>query len=30
VEQVTSKARAHIADLLERANVDIRPKWPIL
>jgi len=30
VEQVINKARSHIADLLERANVDIRPKWPIL
>ena len=29
-EQVKSNARAHIVDLLERADTDISPKWPIL
>ncbi len=29
-EQVKSKARVHIVDLLERAETDICPKWPIL
>ncbi|MGY5859687.1 MAG: amidohydrolase family protein, partial [Candidatus Thorarchaeota archaeon] len=30
VEDVKSKARTHIVDLLERAETDISPKWPIL
>jgi cytosine/adenosine deaminase-related metal-dependent hydrolase len=29
-EEVKSKARTHIIDLLERADTDISPKWPIL
>ncbi len=28
-EEVKSKARTHIIDLLERAGTDISPKWPI-
>ena len=28
-EEVKSKARTHIVDLLERADTDISPKWPI-
>jgi len=30
VEQVKSNARTHIVDLLERAETDISPKWPII
>ena len=30
LEQVKSKARTHIVDLLARAETDISPKWPIL
>jgi len=30
VELVKDKARTHIVDLLERADVDISPKWPVL
>ena len=29
-EEVKSKARTHIVDLLERADTEIRPKWPIM
>jgi len=30
VETVMSNARTHIVDLLERADIDISPKWPLL
>lgn len=30
VEQVMSKARAQIIELLDRAEVEIRPKWPMV
>jgi cytosine/adenosine deaminase-related metal-dependent hydrolase len=29
-DKVIDNARTHIVDLLERADVDIRPKWPVL
>ncbi len=30
VETVMNNARTHIVDLLERADIDISPKWPLL
>ncbi|MDH4214758.1 MAG: amidohydrolase [Candidatus Thorarchaeota archaeon] len=30
IETVMNNAKAHIIDLLERAEIEIRPKWPLL
>lgn len=30
IDEVMEKAKSHITELLERADVDISPKWPVL
>jgi 5-methylthioadenosine/S-adenosylhomocysteine deaminase len=30
IDKVMNNARTHIIDLIERADVDISPKWPII
>jgi cytosine/adenosine deaminase-related metal-dependent hydrolase len=30
VDEIMEKAKSHITKLLERADVDISPKWPVL